>query len=46
MAVLLGPRPGDRVIDACAGGGGKSLHLAALMGNKGRILAMDVSEKS
>ena len=37
--------PGDRVIDACAGGGGKSLHLAALMGNKGKIVAMDIFEK-
>lgn len=33
--------PGLRVIDACAGAGGKSLHLAALMKNKGRIVAMD-----
>jgi 16S rRNA (cytosine967-C5)-methyltransferase len=34
--------PGMRVIDACAGAGGKTLHLAALMSNKGRIIAMDV----
>ena len=33
--------PGMRVIDACAGAGGKTLHLAALMKNKGRIIAMD-----
>ena len=37
-------KPGQRVIDACAGGGGKSLHLAALMQNKGKIISMDVEE--
>jgi 16S rRNA (cytosine967-C5)-methyltransferase len=36
--------PGMRVIDACAGAGGKSLHLAALMKNKGRIIAMDIEQ--
>ncbi|MBC2839426.1 RsmB/NOP family class I SAM-dependent RNA methyltransferase [Robiginitalea sp. SC105] len=39
---LLGAEPGMRVIDACAGAGGKSLHLAALMQNKGQLLAMDI----
>ncbi|MEM1217032.1 MAG: methyltransferase domain-containing protein, partial [Bacteroidota bacterium] len=33
--------PGMRVIDACAGAGGKSLHLAARMQNKGQLIAMD-----
>jgi 16S rRNA (cytosine967-C5)-methyltransferase len=33
-----------RVIDACAGAGGKTLHLATLMENKGRVIAMDVEE--
>lgn len=33
--------PGQRVIDACAGAGGKSLHLATLMQNKGQLLALD-----
>lgn len=42
IAPFLQPEPGMRVIDACAGGGGKALHLAALMRNKGRILALDV----
>ncbi len=41
VAPLLDPRPGERVVDACAGAGGKTLHLAALMGNKGRIIALD-----
>jgi 16S rRNA (cytosine967-C5)-methyltransferase len=33
--------PGMRVIDACAGAGGKTLHLACLMQNKGQIIALD-----
>ncbi len=41
IAPFLKVEPGLRVIDACAGGGGKTLHLAALMKNKGRIIAMD-----
>jgi 16S rRNA (cytosine967-C5)-methyltransferase len=41
VAQALEAKPGMRVIDACAGAGGKSLHLAALMENKGRILSLD-----
>lgn len=41
IAPYLDVKPGMRVIDACAGAGGKTLHLAALMQNKGRIIAMD-----
>lgn len=44
VAAALVVEPGMRVIDACAGAGGKALHLAALMENKGKILAMDVEE--
>lgn len=42
VAPLLRVAPGMTVIDACAGGGGKSLHLAALMKNKGKIISMDI----
>lgn len=44
IAPFLQVEPGMRVIDACAGAGGKTLHLAAIMQNKGRILAMDTEE--
>ena len=37
--------PGMRVIDACAGGGGKTLHLASLMQNAGHIIAMDNDQR-
>ncbi len=42
IAPFLDVAPGMKVIDACAGGGGKALHIAAIMRNKGRILALDV----
>ncbi|MEO5376917.1 MAG: RsmB/NOP family class I SAM-dependent RNA methyltransferase [Magnetococcus sp. DMHC-6] len=38
---LMAVKPGWRVVDLCSGGGGKSLHLAALMHNQGAILACD-----
>jgi 16S rRNA (cytosine967-C5)-methyltransferase len=44
IAPFLKVEPGQRVIDACAGGGGKTLHLASLMQNKGRIIALDTEE--
>ena len=44
VAYFLNVEPGMRVIDACAGGGGKALHMAALMQNKGKIIALDVHE--
>jgi 16S rRNA (cytosine967-C5)-methyltransferase len=42
VAPFLQPGPGQRVIDACAGAGGKTLHLAALMENKGQLIALDI----
>jgi len=45
VAAFLEPEPGMKVVDACAGAGGKTLHIAALMQNKGKIVAMDVEEK-
>ncbi len=38
---LLNPQPGDVVIDACAAPGGKTTHLAELMGDKGQVWACD-----
>ena len=39
---LLGPQPGERVLDACAAPGGKTTHLAQLMKDRGEILALDL----
>jgi len=43
VAILVGAKPGMRVVDWCAGAAGKTLALAALMQNKGQIVACDVS---
>ena len=45
IAPLLDPQPGEHIIDACSGAGGKALHLAALSDNEARIFAMDVDAK-
>jgi 16S rRNA (cytosine967-C5)-methyltransferase len=42
VSLLAGAAPGGNVIDLCAGGGGKTLALAAAMANRGAILACDV----
>jgi 16S rRNA (cytosine967-C5)-methyltransferase len=42
---LLDPQPGELVLDGCAGVGGKSTHLAALMGDRGQVLAIDTSAR-
>ncbi len=43
VAPLLDPQPGDRILDACAAPGGKSTHLAELIGDQGEVWALDRS---
>lgn len=45
LGYLLAPKRGDMVVDFCAGAGGKTLMLGALMRSQGRIYAFDISEK-
>ncbi|UPS91493.1 RsmB/NOP family class I SAM-dependent RNA methyltransferase [Bizionia sp. M204] len=42
VAEFLNVEPGMRVVDTCAGAGGKTLHIASLMENKGQIIALDI----
>jgi 16S rRNA (cytosine967-C5)-methyltransferase len=44
IAPLLDPQPGERILDACAAPGGKSTHIAELMGDQGSVLALDRGE--
>lgn len=44
VAIMLDPKPGEYIIDACAGAGGKALHIADLMQNKGKILSLDIED--
>jgi 16S rRNA (cytosine967-C5)-methyltransferase len=41
VSLLLAPRPGETVLDLCAGRGGKTGHIAQIMGNRGSITAVD-----
>jgi len=45
ISFIAAPEPGMLVIDACAGGGGKTLHLAEMMGNRGELIAFDAEPK-
>ena len=44
VADFLDVKPGMKVVDSCAGAGGKTLHLASLLENKGQVIAMDIYE--
>lgn len=41
LVPILAPQPGETVVDLCAGAGGKTLHAAVMMNNRGRLIAAD-----
>ncbi|MCI4077845.1 RsmB/NOP family class I SAM-dependent RNA methyltransferase, partial [Klebsiella pneumoniae] len=45
LALLVGAKRGEIIVDFCAGAGGKTLAIGAQMANKGRIYAFDIAEK-
>jgi len=45
VTLLLNPKPGETVLDACAGLGGKTGHIAQMMNSHGRLMAMDKNKK-
>ncbi len=42
ISLIANPQPNDIVIDACSGGGGKTLHMFEMMNGKGRVIASDI----
>lgn len=42
---IIDPEPGETILDACAAPGGKTTHLAQLMGNRGKVYAADISAR-
>jgi len=45
ISMILDPQPGEVVLDACSGSGIKTTHLAGLMRNRGKIVALDMKER-
>jgi 16S rRNA (cytosine967-C5)-methyltransferase len=45
ISLLIEPKPGNFVVDACAGAGGKSIHLAELMNNEGEVVSLDIDRR-
>ena len=45
VVYLLAPKPGERILDACAAPGGKTTHIAEFMDDRGEIIATDISAK-
>jgi 16S rRNA (cytosine967-C5)-methyltransferase len=45
VTTLMDPKPGERILDACAAPGGKTTHMSQKMENRGEIYALDVSKK-
>lgn len=45
IGYLVGPEPGERILDACAAPGGKSCHIAELMKDRGSVIALDISTR-
>ncbi|MBI3610262.1 MAG: 16S rRNA (cytosine(967)-C(5))-methyltransferase RsmB [Nitrospirae bacterium] len=45
VGLAVNPKPGERILDACAAPGGKSTHLAELMGDRGEVVAADAGAK-
>ena len=44
VSLVVDPKPGEWILDACAAPGGKSTHMAELMGNPGKVVALDIRE--
>jgi len=44
ISLILDPKPGETILDACSAPGTKSMHIAEMMGNKGQLLSCDLNK--